>query len=192
MRMWKEEFQHGNTFPLVGGQLSPQPSHELLWKTPAFIYETTKWACERFIMLALMERSEFIKKERKKEKTAHKQQPTHRLHKTPTQHLILFSLSKFWSCISPERNRTLLVFLDTLLLFRVSPLSSSYYKTKLSAGNRWSGETSTEQTERRNRARRTEKRRQRGRHTNMRLRSGEQGRTTSAKHVSCDNCHNGK
>lgn len=89
MRMWKEEFQHGNTFPLVGGQLSPQPSHGLFWETPAFIYETTKWACERFIMLALMERSKFIKK-RKKEKTAHKQQPTHRLRKTPTQHLLSF------------------------------------------------------------------------------------------------------
>lgn len=33
MRMWKEEFQHGNTFPLVGGQLSPQPTHELLWES---------------------------------------------------------------------------------------------------------------------------------------------------------------
>lgn len=121
MQMWKEEFQHRNTFPLVGGQLSPQPSHKLLWETPAFIYETTKWACERFIMLALMEQIEFIKK-RKKEKTARKQQPTHGLRKTPTQHLILFSLSMFWSCISLERNRTLLLFLDNLLLFRVSPL----------------------------------------------------------------------
>lgn len=82
----------------------------------------------------------YKKKERKK-KTAHKQQPTHRLRKTPTQHLILFTLSKFWSCISLERNRTLLLFLDTLLVLRVSPLWSFYYKTKLSAGNRWSGET---------------------------------------------------
>lgn len=128
---------------------------------------------------------------KKKEKTAHKQQPTHGLRKTPTQHLILFSLSMFWSCNSLERNRTLLLFLDNLLLFRVSPLSSFYYKTKLSAGNRWSGETSTEQTERRKRARRTEKRKHGGRHTNMRLQSGEQGRTTSAKHVSYDKCCNG-
>lgn len=69
----------------------------------------------------------------------------------------------------------------------MSLLLSFVYKVKFSAGNRWSGESSTGQTERRKRARRTGGRKQGGKGANKRLQSREQSCTTSAKHVSYDN-----
>lgn len=82
---------------------------------------------------------------------------------------------------------SLCTFSETLVLFWGSLLSSFDYKVKFSAGNRCSGESSTGQTKRRKRAKRTGWRKHRGKGTNKRLQSGEQGCAVSAKHVSYDN-----